>query len=206
MLPSRVAELRLTEHSIARSGIQCQDTAMNDFEWQDRCRELVRGLVARSGSIREAARLLGVNHEGMRRLVNGGPVPRGPDRAAYLSLADPTMNDTRTVGVTPSMAREATPAPYDANPRTFATDAERISYALGVLDMAGRSNRIVMETSNEVSRAISAASAALLAPLSGPTTTAPARTDAELLEADDAVLAEMSSAPAVAGAKRAKKP
>jgi transcriptional regulator with XRE-family HTH domain len=88
-------------------------------------------------------------------------------------------------------------------PRTFSTDAERISYALGVLDMAGRSNRIVMETSNEVSRAISAASAALLAPLSGPAPVTPGRTDAEYIAMHDAALQQAAAAvPATQGGKR----
>jgi transcriptional regulator with XRE-family HTH domain len=92
-------------------------------------------------------------------------------------------------------------------PRTFSTDAERISYALGVLDMAGRSNRIVMETSNEVSRAISAASAALLAPLSGPAPTAPAKTDAEYIAMHDAATQQAGAAAPATGAgtrRRAK--
>jgi transcriptional regulator with XRE-family HTH domain len=81
--------------------------------------------------------------------------------------------------------------------RTFASEAERISYALGVLDMASTSNRLVLETSNEVSRAISAASAALLAPISGPAPAAPVKSDAEYI-------AESTAAQAAAAAGTAK--
>lgn len=175
---------------------------MRGDEWQDQCRQIAQRLVSQLGSIREAARSIGVNHEGYRRLVNGGPVPRGPDRAAYLGLLNVPLFDTDG-GTAPSVLRETSAPSYDGAARTFGSDAERISYALGVLDMASRSNRIVMETSNEVSRAISAASAALLAPLSGPAPTAPAKTDAEYIAMHDAASQQAAAAAsATQGGKR----
>jgi hypothetical protein len=166
---------------------------MTDVEWQDAYRRAAKQMVDRHGSIREAARQLGVNHEGLRRLVNGGPVPRGPDRERYLQLSPVPPNDT---------LRDAVPASSrDPAGRTFASEAERISYALGVLDMASTSNRLVLETSNEVSRAISAASAALLAPISGPAPVAPVKSDAEYIAESTAAQA----AAAAAGVTRAGK-
>jgi hypothetical protein len=97
-----------------------------------------------------------------------------------------------------------------AAPRTFATEAERISYALGVLDMAGTSNRLVIETSTEVSRAISAAAAALLAPVSGPKPSASAPTAAGPTRAEKAEKHRTSgpapAAPAAAPAAAASPP
>jgi hypothetical protein len=108
---------------------------------------------------------------------------------------EPRYEDVRPKSLA---VRESAADPHFTT-RTFASDAERISYALGVLDMAGRSNRIVMETSNEVSRAISAASAALLAPLSGPAPTAPAKTDAEYIGLHDAALQSAGAAAPATG-------
>jgi hypothetical protein len=110
---------------------------------------------------------------------------------------EPRYEDVRPKSLA---VRESAADPHFTT-RTFASDAERISYALGVLDMAGRSNRIVMETSNEVSRAISAASAALLAPLSGPAPTAAGPTAEELLAAHDAA----QSVPTAAQVRQASK-
>jgi hypothetical protein len=178
---------------------------MHGDEWQGRCREVALRLVSQLGSIREAARSIGVNHEGYRRLVNGGPVPRGPDRAKYLALVGVTPDATSSGAVPPDEGSQRAPA-YQLTPRTFASEAERISYALGVLDMAGTSNRLVIETSNEVSRAISAASAALLSPISGPTPTANATapTVAEKIEkhrASRSVPIAPAAAPAAAASR-----
>jgi hypothetical protein len=122
--------------------------------------------------------------------------------AAALGLTEPQHENLIHVDAASHRHFGQTPVPQPT-PRTFATDAERISYALGVLDMAGRSNRIVLETSNEVSRAISAASAALLAPLSGPAPVAPGRTDAEYIAMHDAASQQAAAAvPATQGGKR----
>jgi hypothetical protein len=69
----------------------------------------------------------------------------------------------RAAFIAPHIEARASPPPIAG--RTFDTDDARIAYALGVLDMAGTSNVIAMQHSAEVSRSISTAAAALIAPL-----------------------------------------
>lgn len=88
------------------------------------------------------------------------------------------------------------PSPTAVAPtgRTFGSEAERISYALGVLDMAGTSNRLAIESANEVSRAISAAAAALIAPVRAPAGDAPAGPSLEELAATHRAVTEAQAA------------
>ena len=176
---------------------------MDDMEWQAVARERARKLTDRIGSVRGAAKELGVNHEGLRRLLDGRSVPRGPDREAYLRLAGVSSDATTTRPVSEGVATAQRPAtPPSVTGRTFATDDARIAYVLGVLDMAGTSNQIAMQSSAEVSRAITTAAAALIAPLAPTTSAAEEQAYSDALDAGEAALAAAQSA---AESPRAKK-
>ncbi len=89
--------------------------------------------------------------------------------------------------------------PAQANTqRTFATDAEKISYTIGVLDMANAAK-------SELSRCLDTAMAALLSPLTAPTPVVAGPTVAELVEKHAAAIrtapAVAAQTPAVAKAK-----
>ena len=92
---------------------------------------------------------------------------------AYLTRPQPVArtphNDTETRHDT------ATPGllPLDI-PQHFASESDRISFARGVLLMGAETNRITSESSHQVARAIQAAMAALLAPVSVTPTVVPA--------------------------------
>lgn len=139
---------------------------MHDESWQAVARQRVRDAVEKSGSVRAAARELGVNHETLRRVLDGAPIPRGADRAKYVALGSGTVTHSAAFPPhTDTRSGHGTVAVPAVTARQFASAEEQRAYVLGILDMGASSNRIVTDASAEVSRAISAAMAALLAPI-----------------------------------------
>jgi transcriptional regulator with XRE-family HTH domain len=138
----------------------------------------------------ETAFVLGEREETVLAWLDGTrPIPPKNLRAAREAIPH-----ARTDG-----ALESYRGPAIAGGRIFATDAEKISYAIGVLDMANAAKA-------DLARCLDAAMSALTAPLTSPTPTSGGELVAEKLERHRAARSapsEAAAAPAAA-ASRAK--
>jgi hypothetical protein len=115
-----------------------------DPDWQEQIREKVRAIVRATGSQRKAAALLGVDREGVRRLLLGQSVPKAPDREKYLALIDAPVPQSDTglprhaSGSGSGTIRLGGAGSGTTGSRAFQTPQERIAYAVGVLEAAER--------------------------------------------------------------------
>lgn len=161
-------------------------------------------LTASSKSLREvstAAEAMGVSRQSLSRYEEGKrPVPLDVLKAASRVFGLPLSHFLDGAQFTTPKLQivQEQKASYTTT-RTFQTDAEKISYTIGVLDMANAAK-------SELSRCLDTAMSALLSPLTAPAPVAPGPSVIEMLEKHAA--ATRKSAPAkaapAAGAAKAK--
>lgn len=140
---------------------------MRDDAWQQTLLAKVEEEVEKMGSARGAARNIGVNHENLRRFLETGKAPRGKDRQALRAWGGVASRGTVPASPTNISAVAPTQSLSVATPQTatavppFGSEGERNAYTLGVLHMAQAAR-------GELGRCLDTATAALLAPVTGP--------------------------------------
>lgn len=147
-----------------------------------------------------AADALGISRQGLYQYETRGKIPLDVLLRAAEVFAVPIADLTggQTPPPEPTRHRIGEPVAMYGVARTFQTDAEKISYTIGVLDMANAAK-------SELSRCLDTAMAALLSPLTAPTPVVAGPTVAELVEKHAAATrtapAVAAQTPAVAKAK-----